>query len=635
MLKVQINRNDMKPDIVHIAYNMVDTEDIDFIDEDKMLVTCYHDGAVEIHDGDEIVATYTSEFGDEGEIYSHNQYYNVISSDDEELFFTLQSDKYFNLESEKFSLANVEEYVEETDEYIRVKYLYVYFKNHHFFNEGDYVGVLFPDETIIDENDEIVEFELSGEVYGSHTIRFRLEEYENLDCNELTDEDDIEVCNGRNGEIDVLNAGIRNNIEAARFLAQYCGINNYDDFMDELDGMTSEYNASEYRFLRYNFMFYDPSETDKLELGVVKPSTVLKVPLFSKIGTDLNQETNVNDRFTKVEIKKAINPIDDMEKDVYTPVYTEGNKLKNVGEIRFNLHFRQHRGDDWTVEKDSLWNGIKPNGQKMTTSNNDKWGFFSYPNNKISSQSDLLSYLGFTDSDVKYRKNKLKMSFLRLSFYDSMLPTNQNLLAYSTVFVDTGRLYGKYTRNFEYPVKSYSRLDVDDEDGETKLNLTGSRVNREPYWSSSATDIDAIEAFRLSSQFIVKDKYSSDSSSEGFYLYLWKSMTTKTPSDIYMKVEFNHAGFGRTIPFMMPYKEVPSGGTVTTHLETFEEILEDWATEDGGYEVQDYIKYSYIHLKYVYDENLKRCIYYVDKDLYGTNGENGIITFNLYEGRAK
>ena len=63
-------------------------------------------------------------------------------------------------------------------------------------------------------------------------------------------------------------------------------------------------------------------------------------------------------------------------------------------------------------------------------------------------------------------------------------------------------------------------------------------------------DYDEIESLRLSSQFVVKDKYSSESSSEGFYLYLWKDMANTTPGDIYMRVEFNHAGYGRTIPFL-------------------------------------------------------------------------------------
>ena len=628
--------SDMRPDIVPVAYSMFEREELDFIDEDKVFVTCYHDGDVEINVGDEIVCTYSAEFGDEVGVFSNNQYYEVTASDTEELYFSMMVDRYFDLKAETFLISNINEYVEETDEYVQTKYLYVYFKNHHFFNEdAEFVSVLFPDEELKNDEETVIDFEMVGHVYGARCIRFRLTEYELYDCSEVTDADDSELCNNSNAETESLNELIHNNVKAAAYLALYSGlISTYDefgDFIDGFEGVTESYSAEEYRFLRYNFMFYDQTETDRLTLGVYRPSTVVSIPLFSKLSTDLNQETNVSDRFTKVEIKKAINPIEDMEKDVYSPGYIDDNNFTEATEIRFNLHLRQHRGEDWMVEKDASWNGVTTNKALMDKSNSRYYGFFSYPFDKEEnidqrdSQSDLLTYLGFTDSDVKYRKNKLKKTFLRLSFYDSTQPTNQNLLAYSTVFVDTGKLYGKYMRNFEYPKKAndsfgFSRFDYESVTGETKSNLSGSRVSREPYWYTTETDIDLIESLRLSSQFVIKDKYSSDSSSEGFYLYLWKNMATETPFDIYMKVELNHAGYGRTIPFMMPYGE--------NGLKTFSQI----ASADG-YSIQEYMQYSYIHLKCKYDSNEKRCIYYPDPAY--EIGKDGIITFNIYEAKVK
>lgn len=624
MLKVQINKNGMKSDIVNVAYHMIESEEVDFVDVDKLLVTCYHDGSIEIHEGDKVVSTYFNEFGDDGEVYTSSQRSVVDGVDDEEMYFTMLSDRYFNLEPDEFELGNVDEYDPDTDEYVNTKYLYVYFKNHHFFRDYEKKAqVFFPDEeTQVDE--EFVGLELTGESYGSHCIRFRLEPYELEDCSEYTEEDEIGLCEATNEEIVRNNVLIQNNIEAARLLSLYEGLisnlDEFDEFINGLEGVTPRLSAREYRFIRYNFLFYDMADGNETTVGILKPSTVLKVPLFSKFTTDLNQETNISDAFTKVEIKKAINPIDDREKDVYSPICFDG---EDATEIRLNLHFRQHRGEDWTVERESSWNGVKENRELMNGSNSTSYGFFSYKGNE-DAQSDLLFYLGFTDADVKYRKNKLKKSFLRLSFYDSMQPTNQNLLAYSTVFVDTGKLYGKYMRNFDYPQNpsemfGYSRLKVDSSDGETKKRLSGSRVNREPYWSEPQTDYDNVESLRLSSQFVIKDKYSSESSSEGFYLYLWKDMADTTPGDIYMRVEFNHAGYGRTIPFMMPYD--------ANGLKSFSQIA-----ADDGYDVRDYIKYSYIHLKYKYDTEKHRCVYYPD-EMY-KSGKDGIIEFNLYEAKV-
>jgi len=622
MLKFQLNKNNMRPDIVRISYNSIDSNEIDEFDSDKLLLTCYHDGNIEINEGDEIIASYSHVFGSDEQTYAYNQYFNVTGSDKEELFFVGLVDKYYELIPESFSFGNMDEYDEESDEYIPSRYLYVYFKNHHFFDEnGDYVYVF------ADGGDG--ENELIGEVYGDRCLKFPLAEADPMNCTELTDDDDRTDCEHINVEIEQHNRFIINNLEIATAMAKYDGIEVGDDiqeYLDGLNGLSLDYSAESFRFYRYDFMFYDPSLYDRISLGVVKPSASVRIPLFSKFSTDLNQETDVRDNFTKVEVKKSINPVNDMEKDVYSPVIRKNGDNEIVTEIRFNLHFREHRGEDWKVKPDSYWNGTyNDNGQLklMDYSNAKTYAYFSYSDK--SKQSDLLSYLGFTDSDVKYRKNKLKKSFLRLSFYDSMQPTNQNLIAYSTIFIDTGNLYGKYMRNFENDDVKYSR---NDDDGVVKQDLIGGRVNREPYGFAGTSDSAYIESLRLSSQFVVKDKYLSDSSSEGFYLYLWKSMETTAPSDIYMKVEFNHAGYGRTVPFMMPFND---GG-----IKSFENIVADWNNSGAGYDIRQYNDYSYIRLKHYYDNTTKEHYYYVDNGTYGDSiGKDGIITLNLYEAKVR
>ena len=141
-----------------------------------------------------------------------------------------------------------------------------------------------------------------------------------------------------------------------------------------------------------------------------------------------------------------------MEKDVYYPVIKDGDSFSDVYTLRFNLHFREHRGDNWLVDGNSFWNGVTQKNGNISI-NKD------ITNNNV---SDLLCFLDFNNNDVRYQKNKLKKSFLRLSFYDSMNPANQNMLGYSTIFLDSGNLFSKYVRHLEtdeYTVIGYDKND--------------------------------------------------------------------------------------------------------------------------------------------------------------------------------
>ena len=396
------------------------------------------------------------------------------------------------------------------------------------------------------------------------------------------------------------------------------------------------------------------------------PVCSINLPLGIKFRTDLQKEQLMTDYLTDRR-KKSINRITDMEKDVYHPVQwdNEKNEKKNdIYQIIFNLHFREHRYDDWNAAPDSYWNGVifDANENKfrlMNNSNQEELGYNYFSYNKDdwdrSNQSDLLCYLNFTNEDIRYQKSKLKKSFLRLLFFDSMNPADQNLLAYSTVFIDSGALFSKYVRHFED--KGFSALNYKgDIVLPTSLDLNGIRINREPMINGETYEEfkNELEDVRLSSQFVIKDKYNSTTSSEGFYLYLWRDNDNGIiPSDLYMKVEFNHAGYGRTIPFMMPYED--KDGKNKGKIKTFKEIVEDWSpiknedkneneNEDKnkdkyvGYGIKRYLKYSYIHLKYQYDTVDKRHVYYVDTDLYkGTDksiyGIDNTMKFDLYEAK--
>lgn len=393
------------------------------------------------------------------------------------------------------------------------------------------------------------------------------------------------------------------------------------------------------------------------ELYAEKVLTTLKIPLSRYMGNDLMMDDAVRDKFVKAEREKCINPVIELEKDVFYPVkwktkkYSDstnyGELKADVTEIQFNLHFRRREDNEkWTTPADSMWNGVEDKeGEEGKFQIYDKFSSYSKPEE----QADLLTYLGFANNDVKFQKNALKKSFLRLSFYDSPYPQSQSLLAYSTIYFNTGNAFAKYMANIEE--EGYAFITLMDEtdppdplpegweystDYKRKLNLVGISTNRERQNTENS------EEKRLSCQFSVKGKYDSDASSDGFYLYLWKDNENGViPMDIYLKVEFNHAGYGRTIPFMMPYKIGDEG----IGIKTFNEVVEDWyiGTEGAdkgvvyGYDMDKYQKYSYIHMKYKYDKEKNRHIYYLDDEEYGEywgTNPDGVLKLNLYEAKV-
>lgn len=581
----------------------------------------------------------------------------------------------------------------------------------------------------------------------------------------------------------------------------------------EIDAITNEVRLQEgmvggFKFTRNNIM-YDERYCSYSLVYDFAVNTV-KIPISQKFENDLFHNDMVQKNFVDKAIANSINPIIDMEKDVYTPAIQ-----KEVGEqvnaeyddcfkIIFNLHFLEHRDtmkngqkEKWICDKNSYWNGTRvlekeyvvdkyETDEKYKKENKkvidlkgrvynydilngdiskvNKYDYFSYygvkpeepsartddkfdnPNNKESNdynienyeeykklrdervklteyQSDLLSYLGFINDDVKYQKSKLKKSFLRISFYDSDNIGNQNLLHTATIFLDSGDLFAKYIKNIEtedeykateaviaqkspeisFPKDSiltsseYEKLDDDnrkkcvingellavtgdsssDKDKNTVYDKVGVSVDREPMRKKAldkdndfGDDIDELERLRMSSQIVVTDKNSSKRSSEGFYFYTYKTNDNGVyPSDIYMRVEFNHAGYGRVIPFMMPYirkseeklKENSPGYeryTATDRkdkIKTFDDICYDWSEididkgiedkhlkddSDIGYSAVRYMKYCHIKWKYRYDKHTQKHIYYLDPDVYGTgvtsdNKHGNNIILNLYEGKIR
>lgn len=618
MLKYQLNTKRIRNDLVPIELSDYSVEPM-FGDKfkDKLLLKCYSDDEITFDKNVRILAMYEQYMVNDDFIsstaYNFNTIYHPIGVNKENRSFSIMFDKYFDLTVSKMSISTDED---------GNQWWYIWFNGSHLFDvsAGDtYKMYITFDGTNGYEEDNPTVLTISTDEYVSSTIiRFPYSTLEGI-------------------------SGLENVI-----------------FYEEEGVQISD--VSRIRFYRDNFVF----DTGMFGLYLDRPMATVKLPIIQKFATDLYQDDAIRENFTDVEVKKSINKIVEMEKDVYYPVIwkttnddNHGSVKDEVYKIRFNLHFREHRGEDWLAEADTYWNGTHYNNDtkkvefiKGYDKNGIEYSYFIYEDKE--KQSDLLTYLNFTDKDVRFQKNKLKKSFLRVMFFDSTSPTNQNMLAYYTIFMDSGSYFSKYARYIE--TDGYKKISKDPNDSgiyEVKPDLTGIKVDREPKKTSKkkdindGTDVDDIEAVRLSSQLVVEDKYMSDASSEGFYLYLWKDNFLGTyPQDIYMKVEFNHAGYGRTIPFMCPFRD--PNKDEGNGFKSFSNILKDWSVSeenqgtdlDTRYGIRKYLKYSYIHFKYKYDKISKRHVYYLDDEFYGTDTNNGgvyfkdnAITINLYEAK--
>lgn len=312
-----------------------------------------------------------------------------------------------------------------------------------------------------------------------------------------------------------------------------------------------------------------------------------------RISGALEENFDVN-LFQRDAIEKKFffekNKTIDFEKQIFYPVY--GQNLKNMSSISYNIYFRQRTGveqpTDGTVA--DYEEGIK----KWKINEHGKWNVTATTD---SPYGDLVGYAGFTDDDIYYQKKKVGMSFLRLSLYDTKDRLTQSLLGYSTMFLDSTAFYKKYV---------------------LKKNRAVALEQKDKYIVFRTDDP------QLGINFSCANKYNSDQSSEGFYLYLFPSLLETQPKSgdwslIYMKAEFNNAKYGKTVPFInvingMPkddYIETVSGDTENTYVD-MNALFED----------------MYIEIKIKYDKNTKRYVWrFSDYD-------SADVVINLFEPRV-
>ena len=682
MLKYRVNRNNIDKRRVDLPVTSVtffdfnekitvgdETVDYEGDNRNKIMVTCECDDIDKIKEGSFVNAqnilylTYDT--------YTFDNKFSVIGVNEENRSFSFLIDKYITL-SPFLIMRNADL----TDEFLaedmnELKTITLYFNQKHYFDElynafNYYVGIdgervdsipadKNPDDYTLYQTQEIpiyFNYTIGGVTkttiinftyFSSDTLVTNLRQFRKRDENgKITEDYDKE--------------------KSALYKLIF-GKEIEDDVNEDITG-----NLGGIKIERDNLLFADSTN---YSFQYERPVVNIPLPISNAFNTNLQQYELLQEYFVEDEKKKAINNITDLETDVYYPVIknpSNNGTYQDVYTIKFNLHFREHRGEKWVADNNAYWNGVE-NENNMLVVNTD-----ITKNNS----SDLLTFLDFTDDDVHYQKNKLKKSFLRLLFYDSTNPGDQNLLFYSTIFLDSGDLFAKYVKYMDEG--DYTAINYDkNQAGKYELseNKVGIRVNREHNF---------VEKKRLSSQFVVRSKNTSIASSEGFYLYIWKSNSDTVPQDLYMKVEFNHAGYGRTIPFMMPYWD-KNKWPERRGIKTFGEIVDDWNAKsnflyvkntneddritvdyynneldanekkqyhlieewkngndlvDGHYGVRQYDKFSYIHLKYEYDKDNGKHIYYMDEDTYGNitfnedeDDKNKCIEINLYEAKVE
>lgn len=411
--------------------------------------------------------------------------------------------------------------------------------------------------------------------------------------------------------------------------------------IDESTGILYALNAN------YPVSTKDVNTTlDKIK--IYKVNNYLSVPLSLDMSTDtsLNKDDLIQNDYVNDRIQENINPIVDMEKDVYYPAYKQGNKFIPITEIEFNLHFRTRDLDSWKVIEDDTEN--YGGNLRSTTSDKSNWfitDYYPYKNvidnndgkpatlsmlREMQRSSDLMGLLGFTYNDIKYRKKKISKSFIRLSFYSTPNPQNQVLLATSTIFLDVNKLFKKFMFNNMNAIKNNKEISLIESAFTTSNNeITADELSEQI--DSSPLKFTINNYTRFDSKIIVDDKYNTTTSSEGFYLYLFREYSTELRENtIYLKVDFCHANNGLVIPFIIPNID---GNPV------YLENLNDVKKMKEGIAMTDVYDNMYIPLKVKYSLNDKKFFYYLP-DEYVENhalgvSDNTIMMFNLFELKIK
>ena len=377
-------------------------------------------------------------------------------------------------------------------------------------------------------------------------------------------------------------------------------------------------------YIRNTWHLNSDGEFDNINIKIYEDSNYIAstIGLSTSDSYKLDDDNVVTQNLLNELSYNMIPEVTDNEKRQFLPVIAQGQTFKMAYGIEFNLHFRSRidldgdtetLNDKWKTTDEHIWNGFTWSGAEDNSSLHRENANFT------DDYADELNHLGFTEDDVKYQKTKIKKSFIRLLFYSSKNMFDRELLYYSTIFLDSGKLYSTYCN--------------------IKNNVDGDNKSL-PAFDKNRTNNE----LRLSASFAVNNKYNTTKSSEGFYLYLFPNEVDgeNNARTIYMKVEFNHAGFGKTIPMMLPRKK-DDNGNINEYSHPIESTSKDFPTSFivkeniGDYkgnktDFEWYENSLMIPVNIVYSKTKKAYLYYFP--WYNRANENKII-INLWEPRVR
>ena len=137
-------------------------------------------------------------------------------------------------------------------------------------------------------------------------------------------------------------------------------------------------------------MFANKYKINVTTLATGTTATTINIPIDMTIQ-DVDNAELIERVFVDTEVENAINPIIDYERVRFLPLDLQGS---HIDKIIYDIY--------------------------MLDSSQNYVGFYGD--------------IGFTDDDIKFRKESFKQTFLRLNFYDTDNPLTQNLVSYLTLF---------------------------------------------------------------------------------------------------------------------------------------------------------------------------------------------------------
>ncbi len=350
----------------------------------------------------------------------------------------------------------------------------------------------------------------------------------------------------------------------------------------------------------------------------------IELPLSFDFSSNLYHDQLLQDYVEEIK-NSYVTKILDYEKNMFTPVYYIEGECFELKSIRFNVFLRRkHFFEDsmeWKLAKVTQKDDVDKDGNpiKVNVWEEDSDAYWnSYRGSGLTNYSgytidngDLLGDLGFDDNDVLNQNKRLGKTFIRLLFFDSKDRNTQTLLYYSTIFINTVDLYAKYINN----ITLHTFL----EKGVTQ------------YVKNPISNNNLREKTQLSCNFTCFNKNNMSGSSEGYYLYLFPSLIEDGEREIYMRVEFNHAKYGQTVPMICP-KTVEEGNIISSFpRENYTKTLDIDNKSKIMTDLNALYDDMYIPIKIKYCQNKGGYVWYFSE--VGKNENNPV--FNLWEPKLR